>query len=131
MFEKASIERLKKISQKITSILAKCENGIARALQDEDILQPAIMMQCVNIDELIKGIQESNDLEALSIFSKEEIKSFSKTRNTASHEYEQVNFELMEIAIRDYLPALKNRIDEAISKYSDEDKDKVRAHRRR
>ena len=91
MFEKASIERLKKISQKIGSILNKCSGGIYEALHDEDVLQPAIMMQFVNIDALLKGIQESNDLEALAIFTKEEIR-----------------------AIRDYLPILKEKIDKTI-----------------
>ncbi|MCD8212908.1 MAG: DUF86 domain-containing protein [Campylobacter sp.] len=122
MSEKASMQRLKKISQKITSILNKCENGISEALSDEDVLQPAIMMQFVNIDELIKGIQESNDLEALALFSKEEIKSFSKTRNIASHEYEEVNYELINMAIKDYLPALRDRIDNFLANNSQDHK---------
>ncbi|ERJ24059.1 DUF86 domain-containing protein [Campylobacter concisus] len=114
MFEKASVERLKKISQKIGSILNKCSGGIYEALHDEDVLQPAIMMQFVNIDALLKGIQESNDLEALAIFTKEEIRAISTTRNIASHEYERLNLELIEIAIRDYLPILKEKIDKTI-----------------
>jgi len=111
MFEKASVERLKKISQKIGSILNKCSGGIYEALHDEDVLQPAIMMQFVNIDALLKGIQESNDLEALAIFTKEDIRAISTTRNIASYEYERLNLELIEIAIRDYLPILKEKID--------------------
>ncbi len=72
------------------------------------------MMQFVNIDALLKGIQESNDLEALAIFTKEEIRAISTTRNIASHEYERLNLELIEIAIRDYLPILKEKIDKTI-----------------
>ena len=54
MFERSSIERLKKISDKISSILKKCEGGVAQALADEDVLQPAIMMQFINIHALLK-----------------------------------------------------------------------------
>lgn len=117
MFEKANLERLKKISQKITSILKKCEIGTKQALADEDTLQPAIMMQFVNIHALLKGIQESNDLEALSIFSKEEVRAINATRNIASHEYEKLNFELIELSIENYLPKLNEKIKNAIIAY--------------
>ena len=35
-------------------------------------------------------------------------------RNIASYEYERLNLELTEIAIRDYLPILKEKIDKTI-----------------
>ena len=108
------IGRGKKISRERGAMLNKCSGGIYEALHDEDVLQPAIMMQFVNIDALLKGIQESNDLEALAIFTKEEIRAISTTRNIASHEYERLNLELIEIAIRDYLPILKEKIDKMI-----------------
>lgn len=47
--DKANIERLKKISQKIGAIFKNCENGIDEALMDEDTLQAAIMMKFINI----------------------------------------------------------------------------------
>jgi len=86
-------------------------------LADEKTAQPAIMMQFVNIDALIKGIQKNNDIEALAIFTKEMLCAISTTRNIAAHEYEELNFGAIEIAIRDYLPPLKKRIDEAIEAY--------------
>lgn len=117
MFEKSSVERLKMISDKISSILKKCEGGVAQALADEDVLQPAIMMQFINIHALLKGLQESNDLQALAIFSKDEIRAINATRNIASHEYERLNFELIEIAIKDYLPTLNQKIIDALKPY--------------
>ena len=117
MLEKTSVERLKKISQKIDAIFKNCQNGISQALRDEDTLQGAIMMKFVNIDELIKGIQKSNDLEALAIFDKDEIGAFNKTRNIASHEYEEIDFELIQMAIEKSLPHLKSKIDNAIKSY--------------
>jgi hypothetical protein len=50
----------------------------------------------------------------LAIFTKEEIRAISTTKNIASHEYERLNLELIEIAIRDYLPILKEKIDKTI-----------------
>ena len=117
MFERSSVERLKKISAKISSILNKCEGGVAQALADEDVLQPAIMMQFINIHTLLKGLQESNDLQALAIFSKDEIRAINATINIASHEYERLNFEPIEIAIKDYLPTLNQKIIDALKPY--------------
>lgn len=119
MFERSSVERLKKISDKISSILKKCEGGVAQALADEDVLQPAMMIQFINIHihALLKGLQESNDLQALAIFSKDEIRAINATRNIASHEYERLNFELIEIAIKDYLPTLNQKIIDALKPY--------------
>lgn len=122
MLEKANIERLKKISQKIDCIFQICKNDIKKALRDEYVLQPAIMMKFINIDELVKGIQKSNDLEALAVFNKEEIGAFNKTRNIASHEYDEIDFDLIEMAIKDYLPPLKEKLDNVIKKYYENDK---------
>lgn len=109
--DKANIERLKKISQKIGAIFKNCENGIDEALMDEDTLQAAIMMKFINIYALVQGIQESND----ALFNKEDISSLSKTRNIALHEYERLNYNLIKIAIEKHLPPIKERIDEFLS----------------
>ncbi|MCR4941675.1 MAG: 2-isopropylmalate synthase [Campylobacter sp.] len=116
MYEKASLERFKKISEIITSILAKCKNGISEALQDEDILQPAILMQFVRINELIQGIQKNNDTKALCVFDKQEIGAFNKTRNIILHEYEALDLELLEDFIK-HLPILQERLDNSIKEY--------------
>ena len=95
--DKANIERLKKISQKIGAIFKNCENGIDEALMDEDTLQAAIMMKFIEIYTLAQGIQES------------------KTRNIASREYERLNYNLIKIAIEKHLPPIKERIDKFLS----------------
>lgn len=109
--DKANIERLKKISQKIGAIFKNCENGIDEALMDEDTLQAAIIMKFINIYALVQGIQESND----ALFNKEDISSLSKTRNIALHEYERLNYNLIKIAIEKHLPPIKERIDKFLS----------------
>lgn len=107
---KSSYERFIKISQRISAIFEICECGIDEALADEITKQPAIMMHFINIYELFKGIQEKNDIKALSFFTSEDVAALSKTRNIASHEYEKINFSLIKIAIKDYLPQLQENI---------------------
>lgn len=116
---KSSVERLKKISSRISAILEICASGVEAALNDETIKQPAIMMHFINMHELLKGIQESNDIEALSIFAKDEVQALSKTRNIASHE--KINFTLIKIAIEDILPQMKQKIDDEIKKLNQRD----------
>lgn len=118
---KSSVERLKKISSRISAILEICASGVEAALNDETIKQPAIMMHFINMHELLKGIQESNDIEALSIFAKDEVQALSKIRNIASHEYEKINFTLIKIAIEDILPQMKQKIDDEIKKLNQRD----------
>ena len=49
MIEKENLERLKKISNLINSIFQKCKNGISKALQDEVLLKPSILMHSLCI----------------------------------------------------------------------------------
>ena len=107
--DKANIERLKKISQKIGAIFKNGENGIDEALMDEDTLQAAIMMKFINIYALVQGIQESNDLACLALFNKEDIASLSKTRNIASREYERLNYNLIKNSYRETFATNKRK----------------------
>ena len=111
MIEKENLERLKKISNLINSISQKCENGISKALQDEILLKPSILMQFVYINQLINKIQQSNDLQALALFNKDEIKGFDKISDLALNNYEAIDLNLLEEFIRNNLPLLKEKID--------------------
>lgn len=116
---KSSYERFKKISQRISAIFEICECGVDEALADEITKQPAIMMHFINMYELFKGIQEKNDVEALSFFTSEDVGALSKTRNIASHEYEKINFSLIKAAIEDYLPKLQNNLKRGMEIYKE------------
>lgn len=111
MIEKENLERLQKISELINSISDKCKNGISKALQDKVLLKPSILMQFVHINQLINKIQQSNDLEALALFNKDEIKGFDKISDLALNNYEAIDLNLLEIFIRENLANLKEKID--------------------
>ena len=111
MIEKENLERLQKISELINSISDKCKNGISKALQDKVLLKPSILMQFVHINQLINKIQQSNDLEALALFNKDEIKGFDKISDLALNNYEAIDLNLLEEFIRENLANLKEKID--------------------
>ena len=107
---KSSLERLKEISQKISAIFEICGDDIDASLSDETIIQPAIMMHFISIYELFRGIQEQNDIEALSLFSKEETQTLYRIRNIALYEYEKIDFSMIKIAIESHLPKIRQNI---------------------
>lgn len=80
-------------------------------MQDEKEKQPAIIMHFISIKEQLQKIQDSNDIQILSIFDKEEIRGLSAVRNIASHDYEGLNLEIIESIIRVNLPIIKDKID--------------------
>ena len=83
------------------------------------IIQPAIMMHFISIYELFRGIQEQNDIEALSLFSKEETQTLYRIRNIdnfnqvisiISKEDEKIDFSMIKIAIESHLPKIRQNI---------------------
>lgn len=114
MCDVENIKRVKKISDKISHILEICDNGIVKALEDTKLKQPAIIMHLISAKEQLQKIQDSGDIETLSLFSKEDIKGLSAIRNIASHDYDGINFSIIESVIREKLPTLKKKIDDFV-----------------
>ncbi len=104
---------LQTMSLRIGYIQEICKDygGIVKALEDERNGQASIIMHLVVAKEQLQRIQDNGDLESLSIFEKDDIKGLSAIRNIASHDYEGLNFAIIENVIREYLPPLKERID--------------------
>ena len=111
------IERLALISEKIETILEICENGIVAALDDKKIKRAAILMHLMACNEQLQKIQDSGDLQILSIFAPENIRGLRGVRNATAHDYEGVNLAIIEDVIRNYLPPLKEKIDNFIKEY--------------
>lgn len=105
------------------SITAKCEfvlrmieniytiserhNGIVAALSDEIEARPAILMALLQIGETINKL----DIELLRNFGLEsEAKGAYDVRNFIAHDYLGVDLGLVESIIREYLPALSEKI---------------------
>lgn len=107
MYSQDDLDRVKLILVKIDYILEITTIGIVKALEDEKITRPAIMMHLTSIAEQFSKIK---DQELLKNFNDEDIKGAINTRNFIAHDYEGVNLPIIEFIIRDRLPILKSAI---------------------
>ena len=103
------------IGQKIDYILDICDIGITKALKDEKIRRPAILMHLASIAEQFSKIK---DTAILSHFEKEDIKGAIDTRNFIAHDYEGINLTIIEYIIRERLPVIKEEITQVINRYN-------------
>ena len=99
MYNSEDIDRIRLIRTKIEYILEICSIGIVKALEDEKITKPAIMMHLTSIAEQFSKIKNS---ELLSNFDNEDVKGAIDTRNFIAHDYEDV--------IKQRLPIIKQSV---------------------
>jgi len=111
MYNSEDIDRIKLIRTKIEYILEICSIGIVKALEDEKITKPAIMMHLTSIAEQFSKIKNS---ELLSNFDNEDVKGAIDTRNFIAHDYEGVNLPIIEFIIRERLPILQTEINKTL-----------------
>ena len=107
MYSQDDLDRVKLILVKIDYILEITTIGIVKALDDEKMTRPAIMMHLTSIAEQFSKIK---DQELLKNFDDEDVKGAINTRNFIAHDYEGINLPIIEFIIRDRLPVLKNEI---------------------
>ncbi len=108
MYNTDDLDRLKLVSIKITYIIDICSIGIVKALEDEKVTRPAIMMHLTSIAEQFVKIK---DINLLNKFDESDIKGAIDTRNFIAHDYEGINLPIIEFIIRDKLPNIKIQID--------------------
>ena len=107
MYDSTDLERVKLIQIKIVYILDICKIGIVTALEDEKTTRPAILMHLTSIAEQFSKIKDNS---LLSIFDSDDVKGAIDTRNFIAHDYEGINFPIIEFIIRERLPILNNDI---------------------
>jgi len=107
MYKSDDIDRVKLILVKIEYILDICSIGIIKALEDEKMTRPAIMMHLTSIAEQFSKIKDTNLLDH---FDNEDVKGAINTRNFIAHDYEGINLPIIEFIIRERLPILQNEI---------------------
>jgi len=112
MYNHDDLDRVRLIRIKIIYILEICENGIIKALEDEKVTRPAIMMHFTSIAEQFAKVK---DLKLLSHFDKDDIRGAIDTRNFIAHDYEGVNLPIIEFIIRERLPVLERTITEILN----------------
>jgi len=105
--------------KRLDSILAKIKNieiiieksgSITKALADEAVYKPAILMHLVSIAEQFQKMQNDMDLDTLSKFEKDDVRGAIALRNFIAHDYDGVNLSVIEDVLRLYLPNLKKTI---------------------
>ncbi len=107
MYNSDEIDRVKLIQIKIEYILDICNIGIIKALEDEKITRPAILMHLTSIAEQFAKIKDTNILDR---FDSEDVKGAIDTRNFIAHDYEGINLPIIEFIIRERLPILHKEI---------------------
>ena len=108
MYNTDDLDRVKLIAQKIEYILDICKIGIVKALEDEKVTRPAIMMHLASIAEQFSKIKDNT---LLNNFDKDDVKGAIDTRNFIAHDYEGINLPIIEYIIRERLPILKREIE--------------------
>jgi len=107
MYNTDDLDRVKLIAQKIEYILDICKIGIVKALEDEKVTRPAIMMHLTSIAEQFSKIKDDT---LLNNFEIEDVKGAIDTRNFIAHDYEGINLPIIEYIIRERLPILESKI---------------------
>lgn len=112
-----NVKKLNDISNRLQAIFDICDKagGVYDALNDYKIYQPAIIMHLIVCKEDFEKILFTK-ANISSFFSDNDMKGLSAIRNIAAHDYDGLNFAIIEKVIREYLPATKQKIDDFLAK---------------
>jgi len=117
MYSVKAISRVENIQKKIDFIenIVKEKGSVVAALEDEQNARAAILMHLTAIAEQFDKLLHSGELDILSHFQKEDIKGSYELRNFIAHDYEGIDFHIVEEVISERLPIMKNATKEALA----------------
>ena len=103
------LQRLKVILSKIDMIdeIVDTFSYVTKALEDEVLAKPAIMMHLTAIAEQFSKLKDET---IVSQFEKNDVKGAIATRNFIAHDYDGVNMSFIETVVKERLPVVKNVI---------------------
>jgi len=109
MFERDK-QRLEVIFKKIVMIeeIVESFGFVSKALEDEKLAKPAIMMHLTAIAEQFSKLKDNKVIEQ---FDEKDIKGAIATRNFIAHDYDGINLGFIEVVIRERLPVVKGVIE--------------------
>lgn len=104
-----AIKCLQEGIKRIDIIQELCANngGVVAVLKDEASLQPATMMHITIIYQQFEKLKRQNRMDILNRIPKKIIDEIKKSRNITAHDYDSVNYAIVESTIRFNLPKLK------------------------
>jgi len=100
---------IKEAIEDIEFILAQRDFKISKIIEDK-ILKPAIRMHIIRIAEQFQKLKDENAFEVLECFDKKDLKGISAVRNFIAHDYDSVDDLIIENAVRDNFPKIKERV---------------------
>lgn len=106
MYSKKALNRISNIARKIEFIenIVKEKLTIVSALEDEQNARAAILMHLTAIAEQFDKLLHSGELDILTHFEKQDIKGSYELRNFIAHDYEGIDFHILEEVIEERLP---------------------------
>ena len=117
MYNQKSISRVENILKKVTFIenIVKEKGSVIEALEDEQSARAAILMHLTAIAEQFDKLLHGGELEILSHFEKQDIKGSYELRNFIAHDYEGIDFCIVEEVIKERLPLIAKNAKEALA----------------
>ena len=112
-----TLRYVKSILERIDDIETACrENGgVVKAL-DTKISQSAIMLYLMRIHQQIEKLQKQGETAVLNLISPDIIEGIKRSRNIAAHDYDSLNFAIIEKTIRFDLPKIKAEFTQFLKK---------------
>ena len=102
------IESIIKSIEDIEYILDDFDVKITKAIENK-IIKPAIRMHLVKISEQFSKLKDENAFKILENFSDADLRGISAVRNYIAHDYDSVDDDIIEDAIRNDLPNIKEQ----------------------
>ncbi|PPB66125.1 HepT-like ribonuclease domain-containing protein [Campylobacter hyointestinalis] len=109
------IYRLELAIEKIDQVFEVCKpKGITAALKDELLTKPAIMKHIDVVYQQFDKLEKAQEYHVLDKFSKDDLKGIRNIRNWSSHDYDNIQNEIIENVIRTNLPKLKQNLQKVL-----------------
>ncbi len=116
MYSPKALSRIEIIKKKINFInnIVVQKGSVTQALEDEQNARASILMHLTSIAEQFDKLLHSGELDILSNFDKQDIKGSYELRNFIAHDYEGIDFHIIEDVIVERLPIIMNRVEKVL-----------------
>ena len=117
MYSPKALSRIEIIQKKIGFIqnIVANKGSVIQALEDEQNDRASILMHLTSIAEQFDKLLHSGELEILSNFDKQDIKGSYELRNFIAHDYEGIDFHIVEDVITERLPIILQGTEKILS----------------
>ncbi len=116
MYSHKALSRIDMIKKKINFInnIVDEKGSVIQALEDEQNARASILMHLTSIAEQFDKLLHSGELDILSNFDKQDIKGSYELRNFIAHDYEGIDFHIVEDVIVERLPIIMKSVEKVL-----------------